>query len=371
MNSKTFRRLCAGLLVGAGLASTLSSCGAKPITVMSYKDSEITANQYSYWLSTYKTEFLNYYEDAADEDAFWDDTLTVDGVEMTVDQYATDLINNRIKYTLIGIQLFREYGLKIDADTTQAIDDDINEKIDFYGSRADMNTALSAIGLNADMLKDVYIAEEKLVSVYDHLYGEGGIEQLSEAEIDDYYESMYSRIKYIVVYTDADYVYDEEGNIQYDENGYMMTRELTDEEKSEKQAKLEEIMLCVNAGDDFLDIQKEYNEVDMSYYENGFYVSPNELGTYGFTMITAVQEMQEGEIRMIEDTHSTYVVQKLPLLERKDFEKCDEAQMENLTAYAVQQKYEEKFSALAEEVTLAEEELSKFSVRTAALNSYF
>jgi len=369
--NKHLIRPLAVLLAAAGLSASLTGCGAKSTTVMSYKDSEINANLYSYWLSTYKTEFLNYYEDAADEDAFWSDTLNINGQEQTVEEYAMNMINNRIKYTLVGIQLFREYGLKISGDTTQAIEDDINEKIDFYGSRADMNTALSAIGLNVDLLKDVYIAEEKLLAVYEHLYGDNGVEQLSEADIDAYYRSLYSRIKYIVVYTDAEYVYDDEGNIRYDDNGYMMTRELTEEEQAEKKAKLDEIMLCVNAGDDFLEIQKEYNEVDMSYYENGFYVSPNELGTYSFNMITAVQEMEEGEIRMIEDTHSTYVVQKLPLLERGQFEDCDRAQMENLTAYAVQQRYEEKFSALAEEVTMVDEELAKFSVRTAALNSYF
>lgn len=370
MNKHFFRPLIALVLLGALLLS-LSACGAKSITVMTYKDSEISANLYSYWLSTYKTEFLNYYEDAADEDAFWNDTLNINGEEMTVEEYALDMINNRIKYTLIGIQLFREYGLKISPDVTAAIEEDINEKIDYYGSLADLNTALSAIGLNADLLKEVYIAEEKLVAVYEHLYGESGVEQLSEAEIDDYYNSMYSRVQYLVVYTDAEYVYDSEGNIQYDENGYMKTRELTDEEKAAKKAKLEEIMLCINAGDDFEEIQKEYNEVDMSYYKNGFYVSPNELGTYGFNMITSVQGMKEGEIRLVEDTHSTYVVKKLPLLERNKFEDPDKAQMENLTAYAIQQKYEEKFSALAQEVTLIDEELAKFSVRTAALNAYF
>lgn len=350
------------------LSAALFSCGSSSDIIMSYKDSEITANMYSYWLSTYKSDFLHYYNNSVNDDAFWDSEVSA-GV--TAEQYAMNLINQNIKFILIGMQLFRDYGLKISAETSASVNEDINEKIDFYGSRANLNTALSAFGINADILKDIYIAEEKLYAVYDYLYGENGIDKVTGEMIDNYYAGNYSRIKYIIIYNKEKNVTDENGNVQYDSDGLIMTEPLSEEELNAKNEKIEEAMICVNAGDEFESIMEDYNEADMSEYKNGFYVSANELNIYGFAMVNAVKNMKEGEVRLIEDDYAVYIIKKYDLIDRDDFTESDTEQLKELEKYCIQEKYEAAFSKYAEDILIADEIMSDFSIRTAAPNSAF
>ncbi|MDD4773254.1 MAG: hypothetical protein PHZ09_06565 [Eubacteriales bacterium] len=349
-------------------AVILVSCGSSAPVVMSYKNSEITANMYSYWLSTYKSDFLYFYNNSMEDDDFWNSEVS-QGV--TSEQFAENLINENIKYILIGMQLFRDYNLKITAETTASINEDINEKIDYYGGRANLNTALSAYGINIDILRDIYIAEEKLYAVYDYLYGENGIDKVTEAMLDKYYTENYSRIKYIIIYTKEKNMYDEEGQIKYDSEGLIMTEALSEEELEEKAAKINEVMICVNAGDEFEDIMADYNEADMSQYPNGFYISANELSIYGFTMINAVKNMKIGEIRQVEDENAVYIIKKYDLIDRSDFDNSDSIQLDKLETYAIQEKYENTFSHYAVDIIINDEVISDFSVRTAAPNSLF
>lgn len=356
------------MLVIIMLTVTLISCSASSPVIMSYNNSKITANMYSYWLSTYKSDFLYYYNNSLNDDSFWNKEVSA-GV--TTEQYAMNLINQNIKYILIGMQLFQDYGLKISSETSASINEDINEKIDFYGSRANLNTALSAFGINIDILKDIYIAEEKLYAVYDYLYGENGTEKVTDEMLDLYYKENYSRIKYIIIYTKEKNMYDENVDIKYDSEGLIMTEPLSEEELDAKKAKVEEAMICVNAGDEFESIMESYNEADMSEYENGFYISANELSIYGFTMINAVKNMKTGEVRQVEDDNATYIVKKYDLINRDDFLESDTQQLEKLETYCIQAKYESAFSQYASDIVIDENVMTNFSIRTAAPNSTF
>ncbi len=350
------------------LAAMLLSCGSTSEAIMTFKDSVITANMYSYWLSTYKSDFLNYYNNSMNDDSFWESEVSA-GV--TAENYAMNLINQNIQFILIGMQLFKNYGLKISTETSTAINEDIKEKIDFYGSRANLNTALSAYGINVDILKDIYIAEEKLYAVYDYLYGENGTEKVTEDMLDEYYKNNYSRVKYIIIYTKEKNMYDENGNLQYDSEGLVVKELLSEEELDEKNDKIKEAMICVNAGDEFESIMESYNEEDMSNYKNGFYMSANELNLYGFAMINNVKNMKTGEIRLVEDNLATYIIKKYDLIERDVFLESDIMQLENMEKYCIQEIYESKFSQYIAEIIINKKILTGFSIRTAAPNSTF
>lgn len=365
-NNKTVRII--SLVLSLVMIFTVMTSCSKQTAIMTYKDSFITPNMYSYWLSTYKSRFLSYYNSSLDSDEFWD-SYAADN--MNAEQYASDLINKNIKYILIGVQLFREYGLKLGNDVIAQIDSDIAEKTEYFGGRSELNSALSAYGINDTILRDCYIAEEKLYAVYDYLYGKDGTEAVSDSQIDKYYEDNYSRIRYLIIYTAEKFVYNDEGEYTYDENGYPITTELTPEEKAAKKELVDNAMLDLRAGESFEDIQARYNEVDMSYYTNGFYVSANELNTYGFTLVTEVANMKVGETRKIEDDYACYIVEKLDLIPRSDFKPCDDEQMDKLEDYCIQEQYEAKFSEFADEVVTDDELLSSYSLRTASPNTYF
>ena len=267
--------------------------------------------------------------------------------------------------------MFRNYGLEISPDIIASINDDINEKINYYGDLSQLNAALSAFGINADILKEIYIAEEKLNAVYDYLYGINGIEKVSESTIDTYYADNYSRVKYIIIYTKEKNMYDEQGNLKYDSEGLIMTEPLSEEEITAKEAKIEEAMICVNAGDEFEGIINSYNETDMSGYPNGFYISANELGIYGFNMVNAVKDMSVDEIRRVDDADATYIIKKYDLIDRNNFTESDKAQLESLNSNCIQEIYRSKFSDYASGIEINQDEMSKYSIRTAEPNPTF
>ncbi len=355
------------LILSFAMIFSLVSC-SQSRTAMKLGDSSINENMYRFWLSTYKADFLSYYNNSVDSASFWQQMATDD---KTTEQYAYELINQNIKYILVGIKLFRDYGLKIDADVSLAINEDIEEKIDFYGGRSSLNTMLAKYGVNVDILKDCYIAEEKLYAVYDYLYGSNGVEAMTDAMLDIYYRENYSHVRYLVIYTEDKIVYDENGDYEFDSDGNVLTDKLSDAERAEKQAKIASAMAELEQGVDFAEVMTEYNEADMAAYPNGFFISPNELGVFGYALVSETKQMNVGEIRKIEDEGICYIVEKLELTELSKLDDASKSQLASLESYCVQQHYEKKFSAIAEDITVDESIVSKYSLGNVSANFTF
>ena len=195
---------------------------------------------------------------------------------ISVEDYFTEIINRRIRNYLIAQSLFKENRLKLDSEVKKAIDADIKEKIDFYGSRSALNSELSVLMLNVKSLETVYTWEEKHTAVYDYYFGQNGTEPISDERLTEYYEKNYSRIKYIVFYLEK-LKTDEEGNYVYDSAGQVVTEEMTAQELEEKKAKIAECYEKLENGESFDEMRKEYSEYDTSNYPNGFFVSANEV----------------------------------------------------------------------------------------------
>lgn len=349
-------------------AFLLASCGQKGETAFSYGKAVITGNMYSYWLSSGKSEFLRYYNKGRDSDAFWD-TVLENG--QTAEEYATELICARVKNYAVSIQLFRDMGLTISSETSQSIENDIAEKIEYYGSRDALNTYLGKMNINIDILHDIYIAEEKTQAVYNALYGSSGTEAVTGDELDAYYCANYSRIQYILVYTKSEYVRDADGNLVAGADGTYQVRELSAEEQAAKETAVQNILARLDAGEDFAAVKKDCDEYafDTSYYANGFYVSSNELSIYGAPMVTAAADMKEGEYRRVDDTSVTYIMKKEPLTSLSSLTDSEKELLSNLSDYCTQEKYQQKMQSLYPDVAVFSDVISQYSIRTAYPNS--
>ncbi len=365
--SHRIRTLCAVLLA---IILLLPACGADYGTpVMTWDEDSVSDAMYSYWLSTMKATFLYYYNNALDNDAFWD-TVLPNG--QTAEAYATSLIYDKVKSYLIGIRLFRELGLKIPAETTQAISDDIAEKTQYYGGKSALNEALAVYGINIDILRQIYIIEAKLDAVYTALFGTGGAMAPDSTQIEQYFANHYVRIKYIQIYTGRRYVTDETGAIQTDENGYYLTQELTNEEKAAQKEKVDAMMEALAQGTDFETLSDTYAETDISYYENGFYLSTDSVSSFGTTLVTAALEMQEGEIRLVSDENATYLVQRCTHIPYASLtEVYDTMQLRNVETDCAQELYTAYFHELAENIAINDTLLASYSIREATPNSRF
>jgi hypothetical protein len=198
------------ILVAVLLVSGCSPVGGE--TVLEYKGYKISEAMYGYWVALYKRDVIYSFNNRKDTSDFWQSEVS-DGV--TTEDYFTDIINNQIYKYCIGQQLFDEYGLKLEKEVKTAIDADINEKIEYYGSRAELNSALAHINLNIELLREIYICEEKLKAVYNYLYGPYGPEALSDNDYVQYFKDNYWHMKYIVIYT-TKLATDSKGNYKYD-----------------------------------------------------------------------------------------------------------------------------------------------------------
>jgi hypothetical protein len=342
------------ILVAVLLVSGCSPVGGE--TVLEYKGYKISEAMYGYWVALYKRDVIYSFNNRKDTSDFWQSEVS-DGV--TTEDYFTDIINNQIYKYCIGQQLFDEYGLKLEKEVKTAIDADINEKIEYYGSRAELNSALAHINLNIELLREIYICEEKLKAVYNYLYGPYGPEALSDNDYVQYFKDNYWHMKYIVIYT-TKLATDSKGNYKYDSSGTLVTEPLTEEEFAEKLAKAEEALAKAQAGEDFDELIITYSEYDTTAYPSGFYVSVNELSTYGANIVSALAEMQVGEVRRVEEGSAIYIIKKLELPEWGQLTESELLQLVDLEEYAKAEAFDAKLNALFPELKVNNEVLGRY-----------
>ncbi len=345
------------------LISVFTSCSkVKYDTVMEYNGIELKENMYYYWLSTFKKNILSYYGEVK-----WDEK-TDDG--RTIEQYFTDIIGERVKNYLIAQSLYKDNRLKLPNDIKDAIDADIKEKIDYYGSRGELNAELKNLKLDINSLKDVYTWEEKHEVVYDYFYGEGGVEEISNAELAKYYRENYSQIKYIVFYK-TKIKKDDKGNYVYDAEGNVITEELTKEELEAKEAKIQECMDKIDSGSSFEDLRKEYSEYDTSAYPTGFFVSKNEITTWGEQIVIGASNAKVGEVYKVTEGDAVYLVLKCQLTELSELSDSELEQLSKLSVNATAELYDKKFSELYKDITVYDEILSKYKLSEIPANPYY
>ncbi len=351
------------------LCLSFCACGSvDEKTIMSYKGADASESLYSYWMSTYKSNFLYYYNDGIDSDEFWDTLISDD---QTYEEYVVNWIDTEMQYRTVALYLFDEYKLSLSDAVIAEIDADIAEKIEYAGSREAINTDLAKLGMNLDMLRSVYIDNAKYDAVYEYLYGTGGKEAPTDKERAEYFKNNYYCLKYITIYSGANLKTDENGNYVYDEEGQIELVRLTEEEKAVKQQLIDTVVAGVSAGGDFDEYIKEFSEVDYSDYPEGFFVSENDYSRFGSDIVKAATELKVGEIRTVSDENVTYIIKKCELPEYTSLTSGNKSQLENMDNYIIRKKYTEKFDGYIGDIVINTELKDSYDIRKVSENSYF
>lgn len=310
---KFSKRLVAALLTVIMLFG-LIGCGQSSATAISFGDVKISANMFCYWMSRYKAMFLySYFGTTTDNAQLWTSELA-SGV--TIGEFLESVAVSNIMSNAVCLGLFDDYGLKLTNEQQNQVDQYINSLVSSAGSKSALNSALSAYGVNADILKDIYLAEAKISALQEYLYGENGIEKATEAEIDEYYKANYYRCKHILVRTDVKYELDENGDPIVDaESGSYKTVALTDEEKEAQLALAEDLEKRIAAGEDYDALVAQYSEdTGMLQFQDGYYITssstflPSEI-------ITAVMAMNPGDIKTVESSYGVSIVKRYELID--------------------------------------------------------
>lgn len=357
-------RITALLLCAVTVLCSAVACSRKGETVMSLGKHTVTANMYSYWLASYKSYLLYLYNQSEDSADFWKEDVG----GMTAEEYGNEFAMSNVKNVLVGLKLFDEYGLSLPQETISAVDSQIADYIEYYGSEAAFNSILAEVNINVDILKDIYIAEEKLSVVYDHLFGEG--RGITVHDVEEYFSEHYSRIKVVIVYTQQ-ILTDGNGEYLYGEDGYLATQELSEEEIASKREKASEVFELAKGGADFDSLVSEYSEFDMSTYPNGLYISENELSYYGYYLVYGAMSMEVGDIEMVEDEGAVYIISKQELPTYSSLSASEAAQLEDIATYASNEKYTELLQSEAEAIVINQNLISEYSIATSASNIIF
>lgn len=351
------------LFLALVLLTMCCSCAADTVDVMQYGKSRITANMYRYWLSSYKGTFLYTYSDMTDSDAFWDSVLYDD---VTAEEYLNEAVQDNVKRTLVCMELFREKGLRLPASAEDEIDAYIDDLIQERGggSKTVFNQELSKLGINTDMLRDIYRYEKQASLLFQTLYAKGGDRALSEEQLEAYYLENYVRVRHIYI-NDA-YVYetDDSGNYRYNADGTLMMRELTADEAETKAATVAKIEADLAAGRDAEEVYNEYSED--TFYKNGYYLTRET--NFIPEVVEAAFKLQTGESVKVESDFGTHFLIRMEMdqapyknAENADFFPTFESDAKNAD-------FRGYLDTLLPEVEVNREEIDKYSIRDAEIN---
>lgn len=435
---KKITALTALLVTLAMLVCLLGSC-ASGSTLMTLGKQKISRNLFELYLSRQKGTLCTtyYYGSDAKADSFWDTTISVDGT--TYNDYWTSYIAQCVKVYLAALYLFEEeYKLTLPEASVKQVDEIMAEFVtgDGDGSKSALNKLLSAYGVNYNMLREAYIIEKKVEYLQTYLYG-ADLSKVSEELKEQYYNDNYVRFKQ-VFFMNYRYVYDkdsngdtiyydtetdkilydsstgirrfddsgraltdehgtviyyrEDGSIAYDEkngqpsykydsNGNYLTEKLTSEELRKVRENADDIAEFTKTGDtDAFEsyIEKYSEDTDgQSNFPNGYYFATNAQYSYQYIIdiISALLEMQPGEIRVIESDFGYHVVMKYELdsgaYAKSENDVWFESEQTSFTSDVKQWLFTERCKDLVEDIEINEDKSEGLDMKAVEPNFYY
>ena len=362
---KNFKKTLA--LTAAVLTLAMTGCGAGE-TAMSFRGADITENEYRFYLATYKANFRSMYTDFKDTASFYTSVLTDDG--MTAGEYLNDAVRHNVQMTLICDGLFEDYGLKLDKSVTSAIDEYIADFITEYagGSKTSFNQALSQYGVNANMLREIYLRDEKAAAVFSYLFGAGGEMELDDNDRSEYLTENYVRVRHIYVNDKYTYAYDEDGYPVYDTNGTHKMIGLSAEEEAAKDELIGAIDEALADGGDFHEVYAAMSEDQ--YYRNGYYLTRS---TSGFIaeVVDAAFSLDVGEYVKVESDYGTHYVMRMEMDESPWDEDANADFFGDYDTVVADSMFTEFVESHLSEVVLNEEVLGQYCIEDSPMNSRF
>ena len=199
-------------------------------------------------------------------------------------------------------------GLKLSADDKKNVEDGISDicDISFGGDAEKFDTHLSSLGIDRDILYDAYIKDLKVETVREYLYGVNGVINVPDSDRMEYLKENYVRIIHIYINNKYKLAVDENGEYIADENGMGTRVELTEEELSEKNGRIEAVRAGISAGDDFSGLWEKYSEDKL--YPDGYYLLPDT--PFIPEVVSAAFTLEIGEVKELETEYGTHFIMR-------------------------------------------------------------
>ena len=346
-------------------ACALASCSSE--SVMTYGSHSINENEFSYYLATYKGKYAQTYADFKNTPEYFSSVVTDDG--QTVEDVLYSAVVHNVEMTLVCEQMFDDYGLSLSRSVEDTINSYIGDFVDEYadGSRNKFNAALGAYGVNINMLKKIYLRDEKVSALYDALYGTNGIIGITDEDRQNYLDENYVRVRHIYVNNKYMYATDEDGVQEYTDDGLRKKRELTAEELAAKQALIDAIDESLAEGAGFDEVYDAFSED--KYYKNGYYISENM--DFISDVTDSAMSLEVGEYKKIETDYGTHYIMRLEMDEKPWENEDDSDFFDGYDTTVGQALFADMAEEKISEVVLNEEVLGEYTMADSAINYRF
>lgn len=241
----TLKRIFAGIIATVSLFS-LSACGLNTRWSAKTTDDSYNANAgvYIYYLASCYSNGLSQLStedstiDTSDKNAV--KNATIEGQNF-IDWVKTQALD-RLRNHLATEKKFDELGLTLSDEEKTELETNIKNGWSQYGEKLEKN------GISEASYKEISEVGYKSQAVFDAYYKDGGIEEVSQDEIDKFITDNYARIKWLTF------------NLK-DDLGNLLT---SDEDKAEIKKLAEKYLYKVKSGENIDELISEYNESSVS-----------------------------------------------------------------------------------------------------------
>ncbi len=297
--------------------SFLFSCSEeKSESAIRYGEAEYDERLFMYELSRYKTEFLaSLGIQGSDAPELWQTAMGTgsDGTVITIGDYIYQecLLNMRI--TLFFADYAKKHGGEITSAQKKELDAYMDNIVATLGSKSAVNSYLEEFGIDYDLYRKHLDINQLSVNGISLAYAKGGDRYITVDEERDYYRENFITVKHITIGTEIAGS-DQEGNYIY----------YTDEEKAEKQAKIDDIRARIAAGEDFDVLCAESEDNFLETYPKGYTITEGALTGEKEGYGKAALLLDMGEVTEWKMEGFGYYFIKRVELNEDDFEYCRE-----------------------------------------------
>lgn len=217
------------------LMATATACGTDTKWALQYGEYEARAGIYLFYqMSAYSEAVSKLQEDNPDLDTTDTKNLKTQTVEDTpIVTWIQEQTTEKVELYLQILKQFDELGLELEESELSSIDSISDTYWEYYSEYYTQN------GIGEQSFRDINTYSYKMQKVFDYYYAEGGVEEVPEQDLKDYYEENNARVKYICLNsTDSD------GNFMSDE----------------MQTMAEDYLKRANSGEDFDALIEEYTD---------------------------------------------------------------------------------------------------------------
>ncbi len=279
------------LLLAAAMVFSLSGCYNENLTWAAEYDGErLPVGAYLYFLSDAYSEMA---QDLSTEEKVL--SAEKDG------QKAEDWIRAQAEMDMRRYFFVKSELARLGAPANEADEASASSMSGTYWSL--LETTLTNYGISKDSFQTAFAMYQQLrLRLFQTLYGTGGEKEVPEAELREQYLNSYYSYEY---FSESTYAYD-------DENNYV---ERPEEEITALKENFEQFAEEIRAGAEMASVSAEYAEENGKddTYTTGSGTEEDLTSAYlPEDLVSAIREMEEGEVRVVELSSNFVVVRKIP-----------------------------------------------------------